>query len=146
MLLNIYPLPKCERQVFRVGYKYIEQSPHPRINPFYKRTLKAGRDTMQEYKRALQNTAWKSRHLLWFYRWSAPMKASARRGNQLEADDWIAVDMGVQVINTELSGTPDEPEICEEMWYRSMEELLPIVDEDSNREFSLTRRFLRTER
>lgn len=29
----------------------------------------------------------------------------------------IAVEMGVQVINTELSGTPDEPEICEEMWY-----------------------------
>ncbi len=45
----------------------------------------------------------------------------------------IAVDMGVQVINTELSGTPDEPEICEEMWYRSMEELLPIVEREGIR-------------
>ncbi len=44
----------------------------------------------------------------------------------------IAVDMGVQVINTELSGTPDEPEFVKR-WYRSMEELLPIVERDSNR-------------
>ncbi|MGS9202814.1 sugar phosphate isomerase/epimerase IolH, partial [Salmonella enterica subsp. enterica serovar Infantis] len=45
----------------------------------------------------------------------------------------IAVDMVVQVINTELSVTPDEPEICEEMWYRSMEDLLPIVEREGLR-------------
>ncbi len=45
----------------------------------------------------------------------------------------IAVEMGVQVINTELSGTPNEPEICEEMFYRSMEELLPIIEREGIR-------------
>ncbi len=35
--------------------------------------------------------------------------------------------MGVQVINTEFSGDPNQPEICDEMFYRSMEELLPIL-------------------
>nr|VXZ89256.1 Uncharacterised protein [Klebsiella pneumoniae] len=39
----------------------------------------------------------------------------------------IAVEMGVQVINTEFSGDPNQPEICDEMFYRSMEELLPIL-------------------
>lgn len=45
----------------------------------------------------------------------------------------IAVETGVQVINTELSGNPNEPEICEEMFYRSMEELLPIVEREGIR-------------
>ena len=45
----------------------------------------------------------------------------------------IAVEMGVQVINTELAGNPNEPEICEELWYRSMEELLPIVEREGIR-------------
>lgn len=45
----------------------------------------------------------------------------------------IAVEMGVSVINTELSGDPNEPEICEEMWYRSMEELLPIIEREGIR-------------
>ena len=34
----------------------------------------------------------------------------------------------IDVINTELAGNPNEPEICEERWYRSMEELLPIIE------------------
>ena len=52
----------------------------------------------------------------------------------------IAVEMGVQVINTELAGNPNEPEICEELWYRSMEELLPIVEREGIRmEISRTR-------
>ncbi len=68
------------------------------------------------------------------YRWSGPDEL--RR--QAAVKNWkrmieIAVEMGVQVINTELSGTPNEPEICEEMFYRSMEELLPIIEREGIR-------------
>ena len=45
----------------------------------------------------------------------------------------IAVDMGVQVINTELSGDPNQQEICNGMWFRSMEELLPIIEREGIR-------------
>ena len=38
------------------GYKYIEQSPHPRINPFYKHPL-FSKECQQEYKQALKETA-----------------------------------------------------------------------------------------
>lgn len=41
--------------------------------------------------------------------------------------------MGVQVINTEFSGDPNQPEICDEMFYRSMEELLPIFEREGIR-------------
>ncbi len=40
------------RQVSEWGYKYIERSPHPRINPFCKHP-RASRALMSEYKRAL---------------------------------------------------------------------------------------------
>ena len=37
------------------GYKYIEQSPHPRINPFYKHPL-FSKECQDEYKQALKET------------------------------------------------------------------------------------------
>ena len=38
------------------GYKYIEQSPHPRINPFYKHPL-FSKECEDEYRKALKETA-----------------------------------------------------------------------------------------
>ncbi|MBF9002374.1 sugar phosphate isomerase/epimerase family protein [Vibrio nitrifigilis] len=115
------------------GYKYIEQSPHPQINPFY-RHPKAGRDIMNEYKRALRETGVEISSFIVVYRWSGPDEA--RR--QAAVKNWkrmieIAVEMGVEVINTELSGDPNQPKICEEMWYKSMEEILPIVEREGIR-------------
>lgn len=121
------------RQVSEWGYKYIEQSPHPRINPFYKHP-KASREVMTEYRQALHTYGVEISSFIVVYRWSGPDEL--RR--QAAVKNWkrmieIAVDMGVQVINTELAGTPDEPEICEEMWYRSMDELLPIIEREGIR-------------
>lgn len=121
------------RQVSEWGYKYIEQSPHPRINPFYKHP-RASREVMQEYKEALRYYGVELSSFIVVYRWSGPDEERRRAA----VKNWrrmveIAVEMGVQVINTELVGTPDEPEICEEMWYRSMEELLPIVEREGIR-------------
>ena len=41
------------------GYKYIEQSPHPRINPFYKHPL-FSKECEEEYRKALKETIQKS--------------------------------------------------------------------------------------
>lgn len=121
------------RQVAEWGYDYIEQSPHPQLNPFYKHP-KAGREVVAEYKRALKETGVEISSFIVVYRWAGPLEA--RR--QAAVTNWkrmieIAVEMGVSVINTELSGDPNEPEICEEMWYRSMEELLPIIEREGIR-------------
>ena len=45
-------------QVADWGYKYIEQSPHPRINPFYKHPL-FSKECEQEYRQALRKPAWR---------------------------------------------------------------------------------------
>ena len=45
----------------------------------------------------------------------------------------IVVDMGMPVINTEFSGGPNQQEICNGMVFRSMEELLPIIEREGLR-------------
>ena len=54
-------ITRMVHQVAEWGYKYIEQSPHPQINPFYKHP-RASREIMAEYKQALRDTghAWYS--------------------------------------------------------------------------------------
>ena len=44
-------------QVADWGYKYIEQSPHPRINPFYKHPL-FSKECEQEYRQDLRETSY----------------------------------------------------------------------------------------
>ena len=115
------------------GYKYIEQSPHPKINPFYTHPRWSER-VENEYRKALKETGVEISSFICVYRWSGPTEEE----RQFAVKNWkriieIAVDMGVQVINTELSGDPNQQERSTNMWYRSVEELLPIVEKEGIR-------------
>jgi myo-inositol catabolism protein IolH len=121
------------RKVADWGYKYIEQSPHPRINPFYKHPL-FSKDCENEYRKALKETGVEISSFIVVYRWSGPTEEQ----RQLAVANWkkivqIAVNMGVQVINTELSGDPNQQELCNGMWFRSMDELLPLFEKEGIR-------------
>ncbi|MBA4700160.1 MAG: sugar phosphate isomerase/epimerase [Ruminococcus sp.] len=120
-------------QVADWGYKYIEQSPHPRINPFYKHPL-FSKECEAEYKKALKETGVELSSLIGVYRWSGPTEEQ----RQFAVTNWkrlieIAVELGVRVINTELSGDPNQQEICNGMWFKSMEELLPVIEREGIR-------------
>lgn len=120
-------------QVADWGYKYIEQSPHPRINPFYKHPL-FSKECEAEYRKALKETGVELSSLIGVYRWSGPTEEQ----RQFAVTNWkrlieIAVELGVRVINTELSGDPNQQEICNGMWFKSMEELLPIIEREGIR-------------
>ena len=58
-------------QVADWGYKYIEQSPHPRINPFYKHPL-FSKECEMEYRKALKETGVEISSFIVVYRWSGP--------------------------------------------------------------------------
>ena len=93
------------------GYKYIEQSPHPRINPFYKHPL-FSKECQAEYKQALKETGVEISSFIVVYRWSGPTEEQ----RQHAVANWkrmieIAVDMGVPVINTEFSGDPNQQDV-----------------------------------
>ena len=99
-------------QVADWGYKYIEQSPHPRINPFYKHPL-FSKECEAEYRKALRETGVEISSFIVVYRWSGPTEEQRK----MAVENWkrmieIAVDMGVPVINTEFSGDPNQQEIC----------------------------------
>lgn len=120
-------------QVADWGYRYIEQSPHPRINPFYKHPL-LSRECEQEYRQALRETGVELSSLIAVYRWSGPTEEQRK----FAVANWkrlieIAVNLDVQVINTELSGDPNQQEICNGMWFKSMEELMPILEKEGIR-------------
>lgn len=88
-------------QVADWGYKYIEQSPHPRINPFYKHPL-FSKECEAEYRKALRETGVEISSFIVVYRWSGPTEEQRK----MAVENWkrmieIAVDMGVPVINTE---------------------------------------------
>lgn len=110
------------------GYKWIEQSPHPRINPFYKHPL-FSKECENEYRQALKDTGVGISSFIVVYRWSGPTEEQ----RQHAVANWkriieIAQDMEVPVINTEFSGDPNQQEICNGMFFKSMEELLPIIE------------------
>lgn len=120
-------------QVADWGYKYIEQSPHPRINPFYKHPL-FSKECEAEYRKALAETGVEISSFIVVYRWSGPSEIQ----RQHAVANWkkiieVAVNMGVSVINTELSGDPNQQEICNGMWFRSVEEILPIAEREGIR-------------
>lgn len=120
-------------QVADWGYHYIEQSPHPRINPFYKHPL-FSKECELEYRKALKETGVELSSLIAVYRWSGPTNEQ----REIAVTNWkrliqIAASLGVQVINTELSGDPNQQELCNGMWFRSMEELLPIAEREGIR-------------
>lgn len=120
-------------QVADWGYKYIEQSPHPRINPFYKHPLFSA-DCEKEYKQALKDTGLEMSSLIVVYRWAGPTEEQ----RQHAVANWksiieVAKRMNVSVINTELSGDPNQQEISNGMWFRSMDELLPIFEKEGIR-------------
>jgi len=115
------------------GYKYIEQSPHPKLNPFFKHPL-FSKEYEMEYRKALRETGVEISSFIVVYRWSGPDEMQ----RQFAVKNWRkivehAVNMGVQVINTELSGDPNQQETCNGMFYRSMEELLPLFEKEGIR-------------
>lgn len=74
-------------QVADWGYKYIEQSPHPRINPFYKHPL-FSKECEMEYRKALRETGVEISSFIVVYRWSGPTEEQrAVCGSQLETHD-----------------------------------------------------------
>jgi len=129
-----YSIKDMVYEIADMGYKYIEQSPHPQINPFYKYP-KANQSRIREYKQALNDTGLELSSLIAMYYWAGPdeerRQAAMRKWKRLIE---IAVDLDVNVINAELTGThPNSPIVSEEKLYKSIYELLPILEKEGIR-------------
>ena len=116
-----------------LGYEWIQLSPHVDFLPFF-RHPRVDRELLDATKRAVADAGIQISSLLPVQRWSSPdepqRQAAVRNWKRIVE---MAVDLGVAVINTEFSGRPERSEDSEAAFYRSMEELLPILEQEGLR-------------
>ena len=124
------PLLDFPRVVADLGYEWIQLTPHPDLIPFY-RHPRADDELLGRLKKACADTGVGIASVLPVQRWSGPdewsREAAVRNWKRIIE---ITVDLGCSVIGTEFSGRPQRPEESEAAFYRSMEELLPVIERE----------------
>ena len=113
-----------------LGYKYLQLTPHPDVLPFF-RHPKADDALVADLRKACAEADVEVASILPVLRWSSPdenLRQAAVRYWKRAVQ--IAVDLGVEQMNTEFSGRPEQPEESEAAFYRSMEELVPVFERE----------------
>jgi len=132
-MLRRVPLTELPGLVATLGYQYIELSPREDFLPFFVHP-RADRAGITAFKKALSAAGVQVCSVLPLYRWSGPDEDE----RQAAVRYWkraieIAVDLGVDVMNSELNGRPGAPAASEAQFWRSMEELLPVFEREGVR-------------
>jgi len=113
-----------------LGYKYLQLTPHADMIPFYNHP-KADDELVTKMNKACKDAGVEIASVLPVLRWSGPdedaREAAVRYWKRAIQ---ITVDLGVGTMNTEFSGRPEKAEESERAFYRSMEELLPIIERE----------------
>ncbi|MET0196068.1 MAG: sugar phosphate isomerase/epimerase family protein, partial [Rhodococcus fascians] len=125
-----FSLLELPRVVADLGYEYLQLTPHVDMIPFYNHP-KADDDLVAKFKKACKDAGVGIASVLPVLRWAGPdedaREAAVRYWKRAIQ---ITVDLGVNVMNTEFSGRPEKAEESERAFYRSMEELVPIVERE----------------
>lgn len=124
------PIREMVRTVADLGYEYIEFSQRDDFFPFYIHP-RANDALVQELKKACRETGVKIASMLPILRWSSPdedERAAAVRYWQRAID--ITVELGVDQMNSEFSGRPEQKERSEMQFWKSMEVLLPRLESE----------------
>ena len=116
-----------------LGYEWIQLTPHVDFLPFF-RYPRVDREMLHATKRAVAEAGIRISSLLPLQRWSSPdesqREAAVRNWKRIVE---IAVELEVPVINTEFSGRPERSEESEAAFFQSMEELLPMIEQEGLR-------------
>ena len=124
------PLTELPGLVAELGYEFIELSPRDDFIPFFThpRVDTAG---VHAFRDALRSAGVAVSSLLPLFRWSGPDEDE----RQAAVRYWkrsieIAVELGVTVMNSEFNGRPERASVSEAQFWRSMEELLPVLERE----------------
>jgi myo-inositol catabolism protein IolH len=119
--------------VARLGFEHLQLTPHPDFAPFF-RHPKADDALASALAKRAKDAGVAIAALLPVQRISAPDESdrvTAVRNFRRVIE--LASQLGVPVINTEFSGRPERAEESEAAFYRSMEELLPVLETEGIR-------------
>ena len=113
------------------GYQWVELSPREDFLPLFV-APRADPEHVKELKRSLQHHGVSLASLWTVYRWSEPNDVEAR---EMAVRYWkraiqIAADLECSNLNSEFSGRPEFAEKSEASFWRSMEELAPILERE----------------
>ncbi|UFS59171.1 sugar phosphate isomerase/epimerase family protein [Subtercola endophyticus] len=117
----------------RLGYEHLQLTPHPDFSPFF-RYPKADDDLVAKLKKAAADAGVSIPAILPVQRISSPdevLRLTAVRNFRRVIQ--LAVELEVGIINTEFSGRPELSEESEAAFYRSMDDLLPLIESEGLR-------------
>jgi myo-inositol catabolism protein IolH len=121
-------VPDEVRKAAELGYRHLELSPRADWF-FWHRYPKADREAISEVRKVCAETGVDILTLVPVFDWSAPEEQE----RQAQVRNWrrlleIAAELECQVVNSELSGDPNDARRSEHAFYRSMEELIPVFE------------------
>src|SRR3954470_4854528 len=124
------PLTELPALAAELGYEYIELSPREDLTPFFLHP-RIDDGAVKQFKKALDAAGVKVAAHLPLYRWSGPDEDE----RQAAVRYWkraiqITVDLDCRVMNSEFNGRPEQASRSEGMFWKSMEELLPVFERE----------------
>ena len=127
------PLLQLPALVAELGYEWIELSPREDFTPFFNHP-RVDDGTVKRFRTALADAGVGVSSMLPLYKWSGPDE----NDRQAAVRYWkraieIASLLGVDTMNSEFNGNPREAAACEPMFWRSMDELLPVFEKEGIR-------------
>ncbi|WP_434647545.1 sugar phosphate isomerase/epimerase family protein [Pseudomonas sp. D1-2] len=137
-------LPDLCRKTAELGYQYLELSPREDFLPWWVRP-RVHKERITEFKKALRDHDLQLASLLPMYRWASPHEDERRAAvNYWKEAIHVAVEMGCTTMNSEFGRGPSPDrghkisccggmhshESSEAAWWRSMEELVPILESE----------------
>jgi myo-inositol catabolism protein IolH len=132
-MLRKTPLLELPALVAELGYQHIELSPREDFIPFFVHP-RADRATIAAFRKELAGAGVEIASVLPLYKWSGPDEDE----RQAAVRYWrraiqITVDLGCDVMNSEFNGRPELAATSEAQFWRSLEELLPVFEQEGVR-------------
>ena len=121
-------VPDVLRVVAEVGFEHVELSPRLDVLPS-SRGRRASREAIERIAAASRETGVGIASLFIVYPWASPdehQRAAAVR--YLAQACEVAVELGCERLNTELTGDPRRPLESEASFWRSIEEIVPVLE------------------
>jgi myo-inositol catabolism protein IolH len=129
-MLRKLPVPEMVATVAEIGYEYIELSPRDEFMPFFQHP-RADDERVAELKKALRDNRVQLSSVLPLYKWSSPdeteRQAAVRYWKRMIE---VTAELGCELMNSEFNGRPERAAESEAAFWRSLEELLPVLERE----------------
>lgn len=130
-MLRHLPMTEMVRTVADIGYSHIELSPREEFMPFF-RHPRADDAKVAELKAVLRQTGVGLSSILPLYKWSSTdedeREAAVRYWKRMIE---VAAELDVRTMNSEFNGRPEHAAESEAAFWRSLDELLPILEREN---------------